>query len=257
MTQTEEIVAFIVSYGHKYREKHLSKYDPDLLLNDWWSALDFFFGRACYQGRLDIVSHRVYAAVIETLAPIFSGEDKTASYWELQQQQWKSIEDELRKRIGKGNVGKGGDVMMVISSLDFIGRLPDLNIVKYSVEQIKLGRVSNHYAELQRIMNLKGEGIFQVGRKVASFYLRDLVSIFGLDDNIPDEDAVVLQPVDVHVEKVANLTGIVGHNANHDDIRKAIVSLCKENNVSPLLFNQGAWFVSYNHPSKLYEAVGK
>ncbi len=130
------LVSSIVAYGHRYRNEFL-KYDPDKLLIDPWGALQFFFGRACYQGRRDDLSQKVYDAVIATLSPHLSDGGLTANYRRLSQQNWKIIEKELRNRIGKGKVGKARDVDMVLSTLDFVGQIPDWNIVKYSVEQIR------------------------------------------------------------------------------------------------------------------------
>lgn len=132
---------------------------------------------------------------------------------------------------------------MVLSSLDFIGQLPTLNIVSYSVERVRHGEIDEHYRELQRSQNRNG--IIQVGPKIASFYLRDVVSLCHLEDKVPDGSAFYLQPVDVWVRKLAQKTGIVSHEASDQEVQKAIVALCREYGHSPLQFNQGAWYAGY------------
>ena len=251
----KSLVSAIASYGKIYRKKYISDYNTGSLSVNWWAALDFFFSRACFQGRLDVVSQRVYEAVLEVLTPEFAKRERTANYRELSQQNWKPIEKELSKRIGKGKVGKARDVDMVLSALRFIGQIPNLNIVGYSVEQIRLGKIEKHYEELQPSRSDKG--ITQVGPKIAALYLRDLISLYHLEDNVPLTFAFCLQPIDVWVEKLAHKLKIVGPNANHLDIQRAIVKLCQEQGVSHLLFNQGAWYVGYNSYDIVLELLGK
>ena len=123
----------IASYGKKYREKHLNHIEPNKLTDNFWSALDFFLSRACYQGRRDEISIRVYQAAVEVLKPELSTSDGASKYQILKKQNWKPVEVALRGKIGKGYVGKARDVDMVLSTLDFIGSLPDLNLARYSV----------------------------------------------------------------------------------------------------------------------------
>jgi hypothetical protein len=251
----KSLVSAIASYGNLYHKMYISNYNPRSLLSNWWAALDFFVSRACFQGRLNVVSERVYQAVREVLTPEFAKRERTANYRELSQQNWKPIKKELSKRIGKGKVGKARDVDMVLSALRFIEQIPNLNIVGYSVEQIRLGKIEKHYEELQPSRSDKG--ITQVGPKIAALYLRDLISLYHLEDNVPLTFAFCLQPIDVWVEKLAHKLKIVGPNANHLGIQRAIVKLCQEQGVSPLLFNQGAWYVGYHSFDILTEMLGK
>jgi len=221
----------------------LGKYDPHELSKNWWLALEFFLGRACFQGRRDDISERVYQEVIAVLSPLFGSEERTATYKRERSRQWETIESELNQRIGKGKVGKGRDVTMALSILNFIGRpiVPSLNIVNYSVLNIRKGEIERHYRELQGDQG----GIVQVGSKIASFYLRDVISLYQLESEVPEEFASCLQPVDVWVRRLANKIGLVGDKASDEEIREAIVTLCREHGVSPAQFNQGAWYMGY------------
>ncbi len=234
----------IASYSKTYWDRHLSYIEPNKLTNNFWPALDFFLSRACYQGRRDEISVKVYWAAIETLKPKLSTSDGASKYQILKKQNWKPVEIALRSKIGKGYVGKARDVDMVLSTLDFISSLPDLNLVRYSVEQIKRGNLEKHYLELQA--RRSESGIVQVGPKIAGLYLRDIVSLYDLDSKISYSSAYCLQPVDTWVRKLAYRLKIVNEGGSDQQIQKAIVSLCKSKGVSPLLFNQGAWYVGYN-----------
>lgn len=248
-----KLISSITSYGKRYRLEVLSEYDSDKLLTDPWVALQFFFSHACYQGRRDEVSKRVYNAIISVLAPEFSDNALLTNYAKLSQGKWEFIETELRNRVGKGKVGRGRDIDMVLTTLDFIARCPGFNIVDYSVGQINSGRTSLHYEELQRSRSEKG--IISVGPKIAAFYLRDVVSVYSLDEKVSPESSYCLQPIDVWVRKLARKTGIVDSSANDLNIQEAIVTVCKKEGVSPLLFNQGAWYIGYNAPDIVLEML--
>ncbi len=231
----------VIGYGQKYRERHLNNIDPAKLASNFWPALDFFLSRACFQGRRDAVSKKVYQAIIEVLEPEFSVSGQAANYIANRRQKWKSLEGALKGRIGKGHVGKARDIHMVLSTLEFVGQLPDWNIVKYSVEQIKQGNLGKHYAELQASNN----GITQVGSKIAAFYLRDVIALYSLDDKVAVDSAYCIQPVDTWVRKLAYRLKIVDEGANDQTIQKAIVEFCQSKGLSPILFNQGAWYIGY------------
>lgn len=190
------------------------------------------------------MSDKVYQAVIEVLKPVLSTSDGASNYQSLKKQNWEPIKNDLRGKIGKGYVGRGRDVYMVLSTLDFIGSLLELNLVRYSVDQIKGDNLEKHYAELQA-RNSKS-GIISVGPKIAGFYLRDIVSLYELDNKITSSRAYCLQPVDTWVRKLAYRLKIVNEGESDQKIQQAIVNHCEAKGVSPILFNQGAWYVGYH-----------
>ena len=243
----EKLVKAIASNADRYCVENLTE-DPGGLETDWWQAFDFFLGRACYQGRADKQSDRVYEHAAQVLAPLFSDVQRDRNYESQKGEDWKEVKTQLRERIGKDKVGKARDVDMIISALKFIGALPNKNIVAYSVEKIKGGQLQLHYKELQR-----GEvptGITQVGPKIAAVYLRDVVSLFKLTDSIDNSSAFCLQPVDTWVSQIAAKLGIVHENADKETTQHAIVKMCEEQKISPIRFNQGAWYTG-NHAFEL------
>lgn len=245
----EKLVYAILSYGDRYKEEYLLKYSNDELLRNWLEALKFFFGRAFYQGRRDDVSGKVQDAaigVIEHNSSIVNGN--------LEDNDLDILKKELQEKIGKGKIGKARDVEMVISALQYVRRLPNLNIVAHSIQRIDACEISKHYQELQKSLNKTG--IVQVGPKIASFYLRDVVSLFQLENLVSYDFQFCLQPVDVWVRRLAKI-GIVQNNATDEEIQKAIVKLCNELHCSPLKFNQGAWYAGYHSFDLLLENLKK
>lgn len=232
----------IAAYGDQYRSRHLVVFEPSTLEAHPLAALDFFLSRACFQGRRDDVSERVYQAIKEVLFTLLSDGELRPSFQQLQSQDWAAVTRELQARIGRGKIGKARDIEMVTSTLKFIGRLPDLNIVNYSVNELRAGEIAQHYSELQAS---PPNGIVQVGPKIAALYLRDLVSIYHLEAFVPDQLAFCLQPVDVWVRRVAQRLGIPIDKTGDHQVQIAIVTLCRQNGISPLLFNQGAWYIGH------------
>lgn len=224
-------VKAIVAYGERYRDEFLPNSGTEKQLSeDWRDALKFFFDRAFYQGRSDATSDRVNEAALDVLKPWFSEAEQSPEGWDLEE-----LRRNLQAKIGKGKVGRGNDVKMVISSLRYVSSLPDSNIVTHSVQCIEAREIGRHFSELQN-------EIFQVGPKIASFYLRDIVSCFQLDNKVSDRFQFTLQPIDVWVRSIAFDSGIVARGADDRQAAQAIVDLCTKEYCSPLLFNQGAWY---------------
>lgn len=227
----------ILAYGARYREKLLLRSDltRERLLEDWREALKFFFSKAFYQGRTDIISARVEEAALRILKPVFAQENLYPGDWDLD-----SLRRNLQEKVGRGKIGKARDIEMVVSSLRYVSRVPDSNIVAHSVRRINAGEIGQHYEEIQRSEN-EG-GIVQVGPKIAAFYLRDVVSLFELEDKVSENFQFTLQPVDVWVRRVAFDTGMVPKGTSDRELRQAIIDLCRTEECSPLQFNQGAWY---------------
>jgi hypothetical protein len=96
-----------------------------------------------------------------------------------------------------------------------------------------------------------------VGPKIAAFYLRDVVSLFELEDNVSEGFQFTLQPVDVWVRRVAFNIGIVPKGTSHRDVSRAIIDLCKSEDCSPLQFNQGAWYAGAHAFALLMEKLAE
>lgn len=234
----------IAHFGEEYRNEFL----PDLSRRDklssaWWEALLFFFEHAYYQGRRDTVSKEVLDACVGVLNELFPEGDKEASYDRLRFSNWRALSDRLAMVIGKGKVGKPGDIRLTVDTLKYIGTVPSKNIVAFSVHQIKNNKLHEHYTQLQH--SKSRNGIRSVGPKISSFYLRDVVSLYELEKYVVPQDMVFLQPIDTWVRKVASRIGLTKQDDDDDTIRTKVVEACHSLDISPLKFNQGAWYLGY------------
>jgi hypothetical protein len=229
----ENLFKAVIYCGKEYRKNHLGAYSREDVKSDYWQGLVFFFDHIFYQGRLDTVSIRVRNAAVDVLEQTMFRHTPIG-----EERDYRNLDTALSQVIGKGYVGKRRDIDMTISALHYIAHLPKCNLTQYAIRKIEAGEIAQLYAELDSIQ--------QIGPKIASFYLRDLVSLFDLEKCLADEVQIWLQPVDVWVERLAQSIGLVAINATHAQIQQAIIDLCREKGYSPLLFNQGAWYMGYN-----------
>lgn len=227
----------------------------DRIRQDWWFALLFFFDRAFYQGRSDILSGRFERATVEALAGSLidsTSDGKLSSliqyqHW-LQRERWKDPDNPLwsalcqtyeigeRKRSG---TGRERDREMVLDTLQFIvNNCEGYNILEYSVQSIKNGNIEE--------LSKKLHNIISIGDKIASFYLRDTVFVYELDNYLKPEDYHYVMPIDTWVRQISNKIGIEAD-------AKAMATACQQNGVSPIKFNQGAWYIGSHSLSVLLD----
>lgn len=106
------------------------------------------------------------------------------------------------------------------------------NIATHTRDLISCGDTTDAY---NFIKDIRG-----IGEKIASFYLRDIVYLVGIDEeNI--SDLHLLQPIDTWLEQTLKILFNFDAQKNLQEKQKLIVDLCKESEVSSISFNQGAW----------------
>ncbi|MDY6892883.1 MAG: hypothetical protein SVO26_04095 [Chloroflexota bacterium] len=224
---------------------------------DWWLALIFFFDRAFYQGRSDKISSYFEQATIKAMDSVLPGsssEERLLSLeklgdW-LDREKWGSqgnpLWDALCKKydIGEGKkygTGRESDRKMVLSSLNFIvNHCDNYNILEHSIQNIQNGEIV--------MLSNKLHDIFSIGDKITSLFLRDTVFLYSLETYLKPEDYYYVLPVDTWVRKIADKLGI---EAN----AKAMAIACQQNNVSPIKFNQGAWYLGSHSFSELLDML--
>jgi hypothetical protein len=232
------LIQKIAAYGDKYVKENLEGYDGNILLNDWQESLKFLFDHSFYQGRRDDISWEVEKRANETLENYIK-ENNGDPEVILNRENFSEIRSRLTNVIGKGKIGRGRDIDMVVSILEFISKIDGKNIINYSISRIQNGKIKDHFNELQTIRS--------IGPKCSSFYLRDLSCIYSMDAKLGKDNLIYLQPIDVWVKRVALEAEIIKENEKNEFvIRKYIVDACSEAEVSAIKFNQGAWYLGYN-----------
>jgi hypothetical protein len=233
----KDLLIKISKFSDYYSQFFLVEKDKiELYLSDWYESFLFFLSRIYYQGRTDKASEKVRDISTKIIGRYFSVADKDEAYNKLYANNFLDIQNALEEEIGKGKTGKSGDVNMTISVLKYIKSISGKNIVKKTVDEIKSTKLKNEYKDLQ--------SIFQIGPKIASMYLRDIVTLYDLNSYIPIDEFQFLQPIDTWVKKIARQLTIIDENEKKDGkIREKIVKACNENGISPLDFNSGAWYM--------------
>lgn len=240
----------IESFGDRYIKEHietLQKRQNDFK-SDWFQALDFFLSHVYYQGRNDDLSWRYYDAAKKALLTYFGKDTITQlknynNAWDNNiiphdpdRKIWLKANNDLLEELKREKAGKGRDIEMVIDTLRFIHGCPSYNIVLYSIEEIKQGRIKKLYSEI--------DNIWQVGQKTASFYLRDL--IFCYDLKLETDDYFTIQPIDTWVKQVAIAIGISSEKDSNESIAASFLKACTKENADPKKVNAGAWYLGAN-----------
>jgi hypothetical protein len=236
----KNILENIETFGEYYFDNFLkNKYKKKDLKENWWKGLLFFFAHIFSQGRRDIISGMVMNNAIIVLKKHIFEDDAKASFNNLKNNNWETIEGELSKVIGPGKIGKKRDIEMTIFCLKFIENIPEMNIIKYSIEKVKKGNLHEHYMELLQLR--------QIGPKIASFYLRDIIMFYKLEKDLEKHingDYTDLLPIDTWIKKNAIKFNIINEEETDDNqIRKNINEVCIKNNISPMYFNAGLWYI--------------
>ena len=235
------------------------------VLNDWWLALRFFFDRAFYQGRRDELSWKFEQATLKALKEVFgrSASSRKRMLWQLYDTRslgkanWNNKHSPLRKSLEKqydvqgrpSRTGKKDDNVMVVDVLNFIcenasSKSQPLNLVKYMKEGIRCGKIVKVAKQI--------DGIYQVGPKIYSLLLRDVVDLFRLSKCLTPDDFKYLQAVDTWVEQLAIKLGFHGSKTK---LAVDLAEACQKHAVNPIAFNQGAWYLAAHSFDVLTENI--
>ena len=132
----------------------------------------------------------------------------------------------VNRRVNEGVVK--GLIRLAQESKDY-----DYNPFQYIRKKVQSAMTDAFIA----LTNIKG-----IADKIAPFLLRDLVCILDLEEKVPLEHRIFIQPVDRWVKKTAIcMWADIGMRASSWGIAMRIVDKCNEFGISGIRFNQGAW----------------
>jgi hypothetical protein len=145
---------------------------------------------------------------------------------------------EFDKELKQEGLTNGADRQLVIELVDFLAKLDENHeIVDYTVRSIKRGDINVVYDQLIDIHN--------IAQKKAALFLRDTVTLRELENELSPKEYRYVFPVDTQVRKVVSTLGLVDTNASRNQIIDAVLEVCQPD-VSPIAFNQGAWYLGAN-----------
>ena len=239
MSERHKLTA-VEQYGTAYVKQYLAtaKADHDAIVSDPLAALAFMCSKAFMRGRRDEVS------------VVFKERSLTVL------QQYQVVQDidlgRLEAQLVLAKVNNRHDRQMVRELIDFARtdlQAYGCNIFNWAVDVIRTGHAAEAYGMLK--------GIHAIKDKISSFYLRDVALLEDVEDSITPGDYPYFQPVDTWVERVAMSLNIIEKADRHRTatVRHKIIRGCTTADVSPLLFNAGAWMVGAHAYELLIERL--
>lgn len=213
-------------YGNRYIKEIMCKDEcsPELLSNDWFLALRFWFHKSFARGRKDSISITFMNRTIQAIEKM----DKNKLF--------NIPSKEIEYNLSSNGVNNHIDREMVIQTINYVKGLKDRNIIAYSVSKIKRDQTESIFNELQ--------SIYGIGPKLAGLFLRDVCFLYDIEPRDKNQ-LICLQPVDTWVRKVTIALNIpkCTSKTTINGVIEPVVDFCMENKMSPLLFNAGAWYV--------------
>lgn len=228
----------VEEYGRTYVKQYLAKARErrDSIRTDPLQALEFLHSKLFMRGRRDAVS--------------IAFRDRTTAalgrYHTLEEIDLTGFDDYLH---GQG-VNNRHDRRMIVESVRFVRtELTSYsgNVYNWAVEAIRSGDTHDAYLAL--------DAIHAVGDKLASFYLRDIVFLEDMEGVVGVTDYPYLQPVDMWVLRVGRSLKVIGNDDASSVVKDKLISACLAADVSPLLFNAGAWMVGAHAYELLIETL--
>lgn len=224
-------IARVAEYGDRYRAEKI--YDEDEPGRDEGPfGLTFFLKRAFASARSEGLSGRYREAAEKAIKCHKNGIkncfESDASVRTLG----------LRDDLEDAGVGNKRDRRMVVDILDHLEDFPDYEVVGYVKTKVDENDLEGASDKLREIYN--------IGPKKATLFLRDAVVLLDCEDDVAPGDYEYLFPVDTWVHGVANELGVVDTDGvdwsqNSPEIIDELPA-----GVSPIEFNQGAWYVGAN-----------
>jgi hypothetical protein len=226
-----EAVKRLASFGSVYRNTFINHPNFKKQFTDNYTALHCFLETYAYEHQGSAKAYPIIAT--QTIEKIFNGKVETVSSthcseaWQTYQYIAKNDFNELRVNPTHNPMNNYDGVLSIMAQQKVS------NLAEYTKNLLeKDGAKKAH----EFIDEIKG-----IGPKIASFYLRDIVCLSGLDEN-KIQDSFYLQPFDTWLEQAFSLITKNGETSLESK-QRTLVELCKVANCSPVAFNQGSWIV--------------
>lgn len=110
------------------------------------------------------------------------------------------------------------------------------NVIEWVQNEIdSAGKVKPIYDDLTNIKH--------IGRKIATFTIRDTVWIWDIEDDIVEKERRYLQPIDRWVRRTGDYLFPDLTDPSDAELAGELAEMCNKFNISNIAFNQGAFYV--------------
>jgi hypothetical protein len=198
--------------------------------NNNFIALDFFLEHYAYERQGSPKAYPIIAK--KTIEDVFHGKLEIVTS-EQSTKAWKTYNDIASQHFNGMDTNEKlnpmnceGGVLTVMANQE----TENMNIAGFVKKRIQNGKTKEAHKFIDSIRG--------IGTKIASFYLRDIAYLGGLNEK-QIKDQFYLQPMDTWLEQA--YTVIEGRQSvSLEAKQKTFVDLCEQAGCSPIEFNQGA-----------------
>lgn len=242
MSEHQNQIEAVAAFGDRYREEHLdeapvaSDHDEDPF------RVRFFLKRAFAGAKPETlaVQYRTRTEIV-----LREREPDIRNRWNGSN--CGISDDELRQTLADRGVGNGRDREMVVSIVDLLGSIEDRDVTKYTKHAVERGDIDTVFETVTDVYN--------IGPKKATLYLRDIVSYYELETSVAEEQYKYILPIDTWVFQVGKKLGVLDTDSRDWETNSTEIVECCGDDVSPLAFNQGAWYLGGNAFEILLENI--
>jgi endonuclease III len=232
MTVKETELAAVAEFDERYRDEYLDEKitgtEPDPF------NIRLLFESVFASARSQSVS-RAYRQASEQV--LRAHEAKIRARWHDEKD---GITDEqLQEALEAEGVTNQYDREMVVDLIDLLEEIGDQSVNEYAEQRIEDGALDELFDRLTAVQN--------IGPKKATLYLRDVVVLRELESYVTADQYRYCFPVDTWVHRVGQCLSVVEtKELDWQQDSETIVATCLKNGISPLSFNQGAWYLGSN-----------
>jgi len=271
----------IEKLGQLYYAKYLNNWPDNVLSENWWIALKFFFSHSFMRGRRDQLSHEYYTYTIKILEEFFNL-NRNTNFRNLKNSSHILGSDIIKqfkkdKAIGRKNSLEHQDFQAIkeekplIKALTtkkeieiewietqytkklFLGNDTDIMMV---LDTLKFITEDNNRSNLYAYVKNKLENgtikdtydelidnIYGVNDKIASFFIRDILML-NPDIQVDQNYVEYAFPIDTWVFNISGKLGIKSNNIRY--IKKCFIQSATDIKLCPLKIAAGLWYLGFN-----------
>ncbi|MHA1963293.1 MAG: hypothetical protein ACXACG_02645 [Candidatus Thorarchaeota archaeon] len=235
--------------GRIYSEVFLKKPDNKLQFRNDYISVSHFLVNCAFE-RFQAPSKKYREVAIKALEETFRGSLETITQAKIKNCWANCLKQYSRRELNATHfpLNCESDTKSPNRSLLRVMLDNDItNLAKWSKKRLKQNRLREAHRTIK--------GIRGIGKKIASFYLRDIAFLIGFDEySIGDSN--LLQPIDLWVNRALEIIldeELGSPETNYYPKTNTIVNLCEQADCSAMMFNMGAWVVGSQVASSEYE----
>jgi hypothetical protein len=220
-------------FASVYQNSFINREQFKKQFSDNYTSLECFLENYAYERQGSAQAYPVIAK--QTIQKTFHGKLGTVSSnqsikaWQIYEDIASSKFNGLRTNATHNPMNKNRGILSNMANRGIS------NIADYVRTHIKDGKAKTAH---KFVDDTKG-----VGPKIASFYLRDITYLGGIDEDQIKDQLYLLQPLDTWLDQTFTIIMEPKKSVRLEEKQKVFVELCRQAGCSSIASNQGAWIV--------------